>query len=344
MNIGFYSFYQLYNRNRMFLDCSSPIGEDLMYPYVFTGKYLSSFGHRVSTIDMEPLENYDAIVFLDYPTKFNRVFRELLSIKNPPPLYLITCEPEILRPDNWRKKNHQYFKKIFTWDTSLAGDDKYIHLPLPNRLEKNLTHFNLQGKDGFCTMISSNKFSNYPGELYSERLKIIQWFEKFHPNKFDLYGVDWDRIFFPFLGRANFLLAALYRRFPSLPKVKRHNSYKGKLVSKLATLAKYRFAICFENVASPGYITEKIFDCWLAGVIPIYWGAPEVHTHFPKNTFIDAHSFSSNEALYDFLSTMSDEVCQSYLDGIANFLDSAEVHPWTAEYFARILEKEICHG
>jgi hypothetical protein len=342
MNIGFYSFYSFYNRNRLFLDCSSPIGDDLIYPYVFMGRYLVSRGHKVSTIDMEPLASYDAIVFLDYPTRFNKFFRRLISMKNAPPLYLITCEPEILRPDNWKKKNHLFFKKILTWDSRLVDKVKYISLPLPNKIEKNYHYFNLKNKIHFCTLISSNKFSNYPGELYSERIKMIRWFEKFHPEKFDLYGVDWDRLFIPSLGKLNFLLSALYRKFPALPKIQHYPSYKGKLKSKKETLSLYRYAICFENVMANGYVTEKIFDCFLAGVIPIYWGAPEITSLIPKNTFIDIHKFSSYEELFGYISTMSDVEYQAYLDAIAYFLDSKQIYPWTAENFACIIEKEIC--
>jgi hypothetical protein len=306
------------------------------------GKYLVSRGHKVSTIDMEPLESYDAIVFLDYPTKLNKFFRRLISMKNAPPLYLITCEPEILRPDNWKKKNHLFFKKILTWNPRLVDNVRYISLPLPNRIEKNEQYFNLKNKSHFCTLISSNKFSNYPGELYSERRKLIRWFENFHPEKFDLYGVDWDRLFIPSLGKLNFLLSVLYRKFPELPKVKHYPSYKGKLKSKRETLRLYRYAICFENIVDHGYITEKIFDCFLAGVIPIYWGAPELVSLMPKNTFIDIHKFLSYEELFDYISTMSDIEYQTYLDAIAYFLDSKQIYPWTAENFACIIEKEIC--
>ena len=44
-----------------------------------------------------------------------------------------------------------------------------------------------------------------------------------------------------------------------------------------------RFNICFENVSSEGYVTEKLFQAFLAGSIPVYWGfsgtpVPEILT------------------------------------------------------------------
>jgi hypothetical protein len=46
-------------------------------------------------------------------------------------------------------------------------------------------------------------------------------------------------------------------------------SYKGKIDSKKDTLEKYKFSICYENARdTPGYITEKIFDCFFAANSP----------------------------------------------------------------------------
>lgn len=38
----------------------------------------------------------------------------------------------------------------------------------------------------------------------------------------------------------------------------------------------FKFALCFENTALLGYVTEKVIDCLVAGVIPVYLGAPNV--------------------------------------------------------------------
>ena len=34
----------------------------------------------------------------------------------------------------------------------------------------------------------------------------------------------------------------------------------------------YRFMLCFENSVTPGYVTEKVFDAWSCGTIPIWNG------------------------------------------------------------------------
>lgn len=37
-------------------------------------------------------------------------------------------------------------------------------------------------------------------------------------------------------------------------------------------LQQFQFNICSENSAAPGYVTEKLFESFEAGAIPIYWG------------------------------------------------------------------------
>jgi hypothetical protein len=48
----------------------------------------------------------------------------------------------------------------------------------------------------------------------------------------------------------------------------------------------YKFIICCENSNTVGYITEKIFNVFLAKSIPIYHGDPEVDKFINKNSYI----------------------------------------------------------
>lgn len=60
-----------------------------------------------------------------------------------------------------------------------------------------------------------------------------------------------------------------------------YNSYE-----LLKLFNKYKFIICFENSNTPGYITEKIFNVFLANSIPIYDGDPEVNKFINKESYI----------------------------------------------------------
>ena len=62
-------------------------------------------------------------------------------------------------------------------------------------------------------MIQAYMVLDKPGELFSERVRAVRWFEANAPQDFDLMGTDWDRILLPgFLSPLNFALRAAYRR------------------------------------------------------------------------------------------------------------------------------------
>lgn len=68
---------------------------------------------------------------------------------------------------------------------------------------------------------------------------------------------------------------------------------------KLDYIAKFKFNIAYENSYGPGYITEKLIDCYLAKTVPIYWGAGgDVHP-FPKASMICANNYTSKSALLE---------------------------------------------
>jgi len=338
MYIGFFNYYEVYNKNKMFTDKSSPIGDDLMYPFVYLGEYLIKKGHKISTIDMDNIENFDAIVFIDFPTFKNKYFKRLVIDKSKN-LYLLIFESEVIRPDNWNIENHKYFKKIFTWNDDLADNKKYFKINFSSKIPTDL-NFDVNKKNKLCTMIVAHKLKSHPLELYTERIKAIRWFEQNHPEDFNLYGIGWDKYYFKgMLSRLN--------RFDALRKIlkPRYPSYKGRIESKKEVYKRYKFTICYENAKNiPGYITEKIFDCFFAGCVPIYWGAPNITDHIPANTFIDKRNFKTYEELYNYLKNMLDKEYMNYLDAIKNFIKSDKIYPFSAECFAETIVNEIAGG
>jgi hypothetical protein len=335
MKIGFFNYYEIYNNNRMFKDVSSPIGDDLMYPFVYLSKFAKTKNIRVSTIDTEPLESYDAIVFMEFPTLKNKYFRQLISNKFEN-LYLLIFETKVIRSDNWNIENHKYFKKIFTWNDDFVDNKKYFKYCWPNKIPMDLD-FDLNKKNKLCTMIAGHKFVPHPLELYTERVKAIRWFERNHPEDFDLYGIGWNKHYF----KCRLSLLNSFEVLTKLLKPK-YPSYKGAVKSKREVLQKYKFAICYENARDiPGYITEKIFDCFFAGCVPVYWGAPNVTEHIPADTFIDRRKISTYEELYSYLKNMPDKEYLEYLDAIKDFIKSDKIYPFSAECFADTLTIEI---
>jgi hypothetical protein len=333
--IGFYNYYDIYNNNRMFdPKIQAPIGDDLLYPLHYLAKVALENGVSISTIDTEPLDSYDAIFFLDYPGKNNRYLKKLISMKFEN-LYLFVCENEIVKPDNWDKEHYRYFKKVFTWRDDIIDNKKTFKFFLTNKIPDEIS-LNISKKLKFCCMIAGNKKNNQPLELYSERIRAIKWFEINQPTYFDLYGKGWDIPLPPTLSPLKPVLQPFYKFFSPYP------SYQGEITSKRRILEQYKYSICYENVRDiPGYITEKIFDCFFAGCIPIYLGAPNVTDYIPKNTFIDKREFSDYSELFIFLKELSTDDYMQYLLHINDFIRSEKILPFSAKSFANIIFKEI---
>jgi hypothetical protein len=336
MNFGFWNFYTVFNKNRMLTHNVTPLGDDLSYPMRRLSESLLAMGHQTATLDMQPLEWFDKVFFLDYPTRINRYYRGLLANKHPD-INLIICEPPIVRPDNYDKRNHQPFRRVLTWKRDLVTSDpaKYLLYHLPNKFQER-TAARPFSERKLCCLINSFMFSIHPRELYSERIRAIRWFEANAPAAFDLIGVEWDKpLFTGQLSKLNFPIRFLYRRIGLLKKLKTHRfpSFIGPNVkSKHLTLKDYRFCIAYENSREPDYLSEKLFDCFFAGCVPIYEGAPNVLDRIPANTFIDKRKFTYDE-LYRYISTMTERAYNDYLDAIASFLRSPAMRPFTAEAY-----------
>jgi hypothetical protein len=105
-------------------------------------------------------------------------------------------------------------------------------------------------------------------------MRAIEYFSRY--NEVDLYGKGWDkpsirvgRTHVPYtLRRLEYYLKRKWDKVSPDPLlVAARKAYRGQAKSKSQTLAHYKFALCFENAKLPGWITEKIFDCFFAGAI-----------------------------------------------------------------------------
>lgn len=335
MKIGIHSLYNVYNvQNNIFKAEAYPIGENLEYSVVLLRKILESKGCTLNTLDCYPIEEFRKIIFLDYPNISENELKKFFDLGIE--LYLVILESELIHPKNFKKSNHIFFKKIFTWADDLVDNEKYYKLNICNKIPKNFS-IDTKKKVRFCTNISGNKISTDPNELYSERIKAIQWFEKNFPEKFDLFGFGWGIYTFSYpFGRLN--------RFKFLKFLfgKKYKVYKGTLEKKIVKLEQYKFSICYENIiGNRGYISEKIFDCFFAGTIPIYLGEENICNIIPSNIFIDKRNFNTYEDLYNYMNKMSLLNYNLYIKGIEEFVNGPNIYFFSAECFANIIVENI---
>lgn len=250
--------------------------------------------------------------------------------------FLFLFESELIRPDNWDLQNHHNFSKIFTWHDDFVDNKKYFKMNFVSSSESAFVSFH---NKRFCTLIAGNKSVNHPLELYSERRKSIRWFEERRPENFEFYGANWDQYIF----KGPVFIRAL-NRVPGLGKciAEKWPSYRGKIERKLDVLKNYKFSICYENAKDiPGYVTEKIFDSLAAGCIPVYWGAPNITDYVDENCFIDRKKFASHEALYKYLSTMTEAQYNEKIEAIKRYFVSEKYTNFIPERVAKKIVENI---
>jgi hypothetical protein len=69
-----------------------------------------------------------------------------------------------------------------------------------------------------------------------------------------------------------------------------------RVPDKLELLKKYKMNVCFENDLYPNYVTEKPFEAWYAGAIPIWWGIDK-SSYLNPNAMIQVFDGSFQDSL-----------------------------------------------
>ena len=215
----------------------------------------------------------------------------------------VSLEPPLVDPmhtENNMKRLSNIFGAVMTWQDDLVDNKKFfkIYVPMPKK-DKS---FDISFCDKkLITFISSNfpkKQWYKPKSLYGKRVEAIEYFQQKCPDQFDFYGKRWSKEQYP--------------------------AYKGLVEHKDDVLKNYKFAICFENMEKvDGYVTEKIFDCFYADCVPVYWGPDNIEKYVPKNCFVDFRDFSDFDALYDHLINMTEEEYNDIITNIRAYLNSS---------------------
>lgn len=301
--------------------------DDCLKPFFLLKKEMESFGYDLATQDIHSPTDSEIVIYNEMPKDTSKIDKDKS--------YLLIFESELIRPDNWDKNNHKLFKKIFTWNDDYVDDRLYFKFNFSNTFK--FTEPDVLKRDKLACLISGNKTSSHPKELYSERLKTIKWFEDNKRNDFDYYGIGWDKynLGSQLLGKVFNKLGLYY----ILPK-RQTPCYRGLVDKKHDVLQNYKFNICYENAKNiTGYITEKIFDAFFAGCVPVYWGPDNIADYVDQDCFINRTQFSSNEELFDYISTINDDELLKIQENILRYLRSNKAKQFSDKYFAkRIVE------
>ena len=343
-----------FDEDRLFDSLSSPYGGDsILEPYTYLRRRLADRGIAVHTADrllsgsVKPAE-VNIYVTMGVRDRYERLGRRgdvVLSA-------FFVPECPVAEPALYRDlvDAAAAFRRMYSFSSSEALRP---FLPaavtfLPFRFPQAFSHVHEDvwgnRERGFLTIINANKVPRLrTNELYTERMRAVAYFAAH--DEIDLYGIGWDGPPFRIgttrvpaaLRGAAYLSEARWRRIiPSHDPLRAaaRKVWRGAVASKAETLGRYTFAICFENMILEGWITEKIFDCFFSGAVPVYLGAPDITDWIPSECFVDMRDFDDYGELRAFLRALSPSAIESYRSAARDYLASDRFHPFSKEAFA----------
>lgn len=316
-----------HKRNEIFKPGAGSNGGEFHLPYRQLRELFRKSGVELSTADM----NIGREVVFELHINAQRRFPKC-------PAYAYLYEDPIIRPLNSEMAQLRRYRKVFTSNETLIDSKQILRLDYPNNLTLRPVP-SFDERDLFCVMIASNKalLHPHPRSLHGNRIEIIRFFEAQAPDLFALYGKGWN---IPAVRHG--LTGRLVKRVnewrariaPSRP----FPSYRGTVYTKSEVLDRAKFSICYENSrGSPGYLTEKIFDCFTSGCIPIYIGATHGAALVPEGCYIDGDRFNSPAEMLHFLQSIDVVSHARYQAAIQRFLAGPDSVRFTNAHFCQSL-------
>lgn len=320
-----------YKQNEIFMPGDGPAGCEFFLPYRMLRDLFREAGIELSTADMNIGREVAFELHINARHRLPKC-----------PAYAYLYEDPIIRPLNGELEWLRRYRKVFTSNETLIDNQKILRLDYPNDLGLRPVPGFFK-RDLFCVMIASNKALRHPDprNLHDNRIEAIRYFEVQAPELFALYGKGWD---IPAVRPG--LMGRLFKRMhkwrariiPGTP----FPSYRGVVRSKAEILDRAKFSICYENSrGSPGYLTEKIFDCFTSGCVPVYIGTANVAKLVPEGCYIDGDRFNSSAELLHFLQSIDAASHARYQAEILRFLAGPDSVRFTNEYFCHFLVNEV---
>lgn len=333
MICGIYSSHPYYRNNYLFDNQLSEDELSLFGPYINLRKYLLNKNVTLNTADFNFKNKLfeDVEIHIDPPT-----FIEKSNKKK----YAILTENKMLLNSNSVKNHFLNFNKVFTWDSNLVDKKKFIFQPIPFSHNYKCNP-KINDRSIFISSISANKNikKNNTVNLYDERLKLYSYYN-YRGSDFSLYGRGWDnliaksslpgRLINIFLRKSN--IDNILYKYKLLNNFR--HVYKGEVDNKFDILNKSKFNIAFENIKSNNlYVTEKIFQSFACGAIPIYYGSELILQFLPKKSYIDYGKFDNIRSLDIFLRKLTDNHIDEMRSAGREFLNSEKFSIFSDDYF-----------
>jgi hypothetical protein len=329
-------------------------GEDVMAKYVHLRDWFLARGVEVHTADRLLRREVGARTNVVMSFGLRKRYRALARREDVILSAFFGFEAPVVDPRMYREMPEvaRHFKRVYSFSDSesllpVTGRRVAFHkFVLPYQLDGIREDAFRREDRKFLVVINHNKIPVlYWHELYIERMRAVEFFAR--TGDIDLYGRGWDGPSFDMRiptwvpGTAQHTYRWLQKQWqrvrpkPLLEAARR--VWKGTVPSKIDALGHYTFSLVFDNVILNGWITEKIFDCFVAGTIPIYWGAPDIEKYVDPACFIDMRRFSGYPELRAFLKDLGPKEIGGYRANARAYLDSPRFRQFSKQAFTDLL-------
>lgn len=227
-------------------------------------RILSNYGTDPSFYDILTFnDDYDYLIIIND-------IKDKSKIKNYDKTIGLVMEPSW---NYWNKDLHNLCKIVMFHDKSLYNHENVVEWTNCGFMHDIISH-EMFG-DSLPENMNSRKVFKYKsisfvcGEKndkkdgYLLRKQLVEYLELNNTNV-DIYG----RSFIPNINK---------------------NIY-GPLQLKYNALLNYEFSICIENCREKGYMSEKLYDCFMCDTVPIYFGSPNVLNIFDNKSLIQINN------------------------------------------------------
>lgn len=206
-------------------------------------------------------DNFDYLVIINWPLKdINFPRHKTLGIIMEP-----SWSPLVGNAKNFMSERCEHVMYHNKGALGISNEIYYPDVP-PYQMDHkdNLDYFlsNKFKKTKLCSIIVTNHgdYNPHPSCLYPQRVNLVKQILQSDLD-IDIFGKSWEK-----------------------EKCGNDERIKGEIINKKDGLLDYKFSVAIENCIEPNYVTEKLFDCILTDTTPIYYGCPNVNSHF-KNLY-----------------------------------------------------------
>lgn len=273
-------------------------------------------GHQVvASLEDQP----EIVICVDYKRADMKIINRAQKMQIP--TTLIINEPEIVIPQQARNDIRCKFDRVL----EVGRPDSIPQL----KWAQTWRSINRQqARSKSAVMINADKWSFVTGSFYWLRAAAAS-----EIRCLDVFGHGWDRKLHVRLAHRVFelLRTLVARRVPSLEGIRyvlsRPLTFKGATQDKVKEMSKYSVALVVEN--SQELLTEKLFDAWFAGCVPVYVGPSVKKFSLPSELVVQSEP--DLEHLKAAIDSAINLDRSQFLKSLEQFLASSVGSEWQAK-------------